>query len=189
MKKFSGSLARRYGTAFFDCVIDSIKKNNSIKIESFIEFSHKMLSVFNKDIVALFSNPALVSSQKKELLLDVLKNIESNDSKCPKLINDFLIVMIDNDRFEVLESTLKYFLQIVDDYLGIKRAILVTANKVTNESEAEFKNLLSTSLNKKIVLESKVDPALRSGFIIKLGNTSVDASLRTRLLNLKESLS
>ena len=84
---------------------------------------------------------------------------------------------------------LNNFLIKADNYIGVARATLVSANKLSEAGRDEFSHALSSVLKKKIVLETKIDESLRSGFIIKVGNTNVDASLRSRLLNLKESLS
>ena len=73
--------------------------------------------------------------------------------------------------------------------LGIARVELVTAHVVSVEEARQFEQALQQSLNKKIVLSQKVDESLKAGYLVRIGNTIVDASLKTRLQGLKEALS
>lgn len=188
MNKFSGPLARRYGTALFECVIESSQKGGSNLFEQYIEASRTLMSFFNKKVTSFFINPTLSIEEKKQLLDTVLSKIFV-DKKIPSELTGFLKLMLENHRFSELQMVLKNFLIRADEYAGVARATLISASKLKEGGESEFSSVLHAALNKTIILDTKVDESLRSGFIIKVGNTNVDASLRSRLLNLKESLS
>lgn len=188
MNKFSGPLARRYGTALFECAIEASQKGDPNLFESYVEASRTLMTIFNKKMTSFFINPTLSIEEKKQLLDTVLNKIFVN-KKIPSELSDFLKLMLENHRFSELQMVLKNFLIRADEYAGVARATIISASKLNENGESEFSSVLHNVLNKKIILESKVDESLRSGFIIKVGNTNVDASLRSRLLNLKESLS
>ena len=52
-------------------------------------------------------------------------------------------------------------------------------------SVAALKDALKASLSKDVALETKVDPALIGGLIVKVGSRMLDGSLRTKLNSLK----
>ncbi|KAB8030884.1 ATP synthase F1 subunit delta [Fluviispira multicolorata] len=189
MKKNSGPIARRYGTALYECAIDASRNGSSLSFEKFADIVRELQATFDKKLLSYFKSPVLTIKEKNELLDIVLSKINTNEKKLPSELKDFLRLMIENARLLELPIVLKDFLIKADEYIGVARATLISANKVTKEGEEDFSSILSSVLRKKIVLETKVDESLRSGFIVKVGNTNVDASLRSRLLNLKESLS
>jgi F-type H+-transporting ATPase subunit delta len=188
MKKFSGPLARRYGTALFECAIDASTKDGSIAFDQFVESSRVLLSLFDKKMTSFFVNPTLSLDEKISLLDTVLDKVFVH-KKIPSELSGFLKLMLENHRFSELQSVLKNFLLRADEHSGIARATIISASALKDAGTADFTSVLHSVLNKKIILETEVDESLRSGFIIKVGNTNVDASLRSRLLNLKESLS
>ncbi|WP_186646377.1 ATP synthase F1 subunit delta [Fluviispira vulneris] len=189
MKKNSGSIARRYGTALYECAIDAAKNSDELSFEKFADTVRELLAIFDKKVLSHFKSPILTIEEKNALLELVLDKIYAKSNKLPAEIKDFLKLMIENDRFSELPIVLNNFLIKADNYIGVARATLVSANNLSDTGREEFSQALSSVLKKKIVLETKIDETLRSGFIIKVGNTNVDASLRSRLLNLKESLS
>ncbi len=188
MKKFSGPLARRYGTALFECAIDASNKVDSAAFEQFVEYSRVLLSFFDKKMTSFFANHTL-SLDEKIILLDIVLEKVFEHKKIPSELSGFLKLMLENHRFSELQAVLKNFLLRADEHSGIARATIISASSFEDGGTAEFTSVLHSVLNKKIILETEVDESLRSGFIIKVGNTNVDASLRSRLLNLKESLS
>ena len=75
-------------------------------------------------------------------------------------------------------------------------AILVTLTnvlgfKVEKEklSEQELEEKLSKKYNKNVTLENKVDETILGGVLVRLGNTLIDGSVKTRLDNIKDQLS
>lgn len=188
MNKFSGPLARRYGTALFECALDASRKGDSSVFNDFVDTARILAAFFTRKMTGFFVNPTLTANEKVELLNSVLDKV-IDGGKVPSEFNEFLKLMIENHRFAEIQGVLKYFLLKADEHLGVARASLTSATKLNDSGMTEFSSVLQAVLNKKVILEAKVDESLRSGFIIKVGNTNVDASLRSRLLNLKESLS
>jgi F-type H+-transporting ATPase subunit delta len=188
MKKFSGPLARRYATALFECAIEASDKDGLNLFDLFVESSRILLLFFDKKMISLFANPTLSLEEKINLLDIVLEKVFENN-KIPSELSYFLKLLLENHRFSILQTVLKNFLLRADEHLGIARATIISASSLNETGTTDFTSVLHSVLNKKIILETEVDESLRSGFIIKVGNTNVDASLRSRLLNLKESLS
>jgi F-type H+-transporting ATPase subunit delta len=80
------------------------------------------------------------------------------------------------------------FLSQTDIRLGVCRAELITARPVSQAQASEFEVHLGKCLNKKTILSSRIDTTLKAGYIVKIGNTLIDASLKTKLSRLKDTL-
>jgi len=181
MKKSSSTLAKRYGKALYECLVEASKKAGTF--EQYVEIVRTLSVAFDKKVATFFANPVLGNVEKNELLNAALQEISL--SKLPLEITNFLQLVLEKNRFEALPAILKYVLAKADDHIGITRATVFSARALPEQSITDFAAALSTTLNKKIVLDTKISPDLYSGFILKVGNMKIDASLRFQLSNLK----
>ena len=189
MKKHSGALARRYGTALYQSIIESIEKNGADYFENVSRSVRLLLSGLNKKVISFFSNPSLTFEEKKIILSDLLDLIfKVDNSSAPTELKSFLILLIDNDRFSEIIPILNFFLKKSDEFLGITRATIISYRPLAGSELSIFSDELTASLKKKVIMSQEVDASLRSGFVLKIGNVNIDASLRARLNSLKESL-
>jgi F-type H+-transporting ATPase subunit delta len=186
MKKFSGPISRRYGTALYETFVQIDKKEPGIfaKITAQIQ---SLSSLLNKDIIKQVANPIL-SQNEKEALIDIfLKKISQKEEVHPFLKSFFKVVVL-NNRFEHISSILNFFLNKSDEFSQIVRARLVSAQPLQNTEQADFENILKSALKKNIVLSSEVDPSLISGYVLRVNNLSIDSSLSHRLNQLSSFL-
>ena len=75
---------------------------------------------------------------------------------------------------------------------SILEAMLFTGHPsnepLTSEQVAALKETLKASVGKDVTLQSRVDPSLLGGLIVKLGSRMIDSSLKTKLQNIKLAL-
>ena len=57
-----------------------------------------------------------------------------------------------------------------------------------NEKIKELETELSKKYNKNVTLENEVDQSILGGVLVRLGNTQIDGSVKTRLNNIKDQL-
>ena len=100
----------------------------------------------------------------------------------------FSNVIIDNSReryiCEIYEKTLDYLY----DKVGVKRGYLFSASKLSDREVADIELALSKKLIARVKLKQKVDPSLIGGIKIALDDKVYDASLKTKLNDLKKHL-
>ena len=58
-----------------------------------------------------------------------------------------------------------------------------------DEKIKELETELSKKYNKNVTLENKVDKSIIGGVLVRLGNTEIDGTIKTRLDELKNQLS
>ena len=60
---------------------------------------------------------------------------------------------------------------------------------LNDEQVAALKESLKAAVGKDVTLQSRVDPSILGGLIVKVGSRMIDSSLKTKLQNMKTALS
>lgn len=177
MRKNTGQIVRRYAAALFESAAEAKA------VEPVAAQAEVLARAFTPDVLGFFVNPGVAETAKAETLASLIEGAKVN----PILAN-FLKLLLANKRMPLVAEILREFLRKSDESLGIARVELVTAHTVGADEARQFEQALAQSLKKKIVLSQKVDESLKAGYLVRIGNTIVDASLKTRLQGLKDAL-
>jgi F-type H+-transporting ATPase subunit delta len=65
---------------------------------------------------------------------------------------------------------------------------VTSAGELPADAVERIRDVLSKRTGKDIVLEVKQDPSLIGGLVTQIGDLVLDGSIRTQLLNMRESL-
>jgi F-type H+-transporting ATPase subunit delta len=102
---------------------------------------------------------------------------------------NFLKVLVDNGREEILEEVLGRYQQLVKEHLGRIEVGVTTAVELSQEQLDRVKERLGRVLEgREIVLETNVDPELIGGVVFRFGGRMMDGSIRGRLESLREGM-
>lgn len=102
---------------------------------------------------------------------------------------NFLKILVDNDRTEILDEVLLRYEDLVKEHLGRVEVELTTAVELSEESLNRVKYKLGKVLDgKDVVLETKVNPDLIGGAVFSFGGQRVDGSVRGQLQSLRERM-
>ena len=102
---------------------------------------------------------------------------------------NFLKVLVDNGREEILEEVLGRYEQLVKEHLGRIEVGVTTAVELSQEQLDRLKERLEgTREGKEVVLETIVDPELIGGAVFRFGGRMMDGSIRGRLESLREGM-
>jgi F-type H+-transporting ATPase subunit delta len=71
---------------------------------------------------------------------------------------------------------------------GEVSADVATAHLLTAEQLNALKDALRVQIGKDVQVNTRVDPALLGGLVVKVGSKMIDSSLRTKLNNLKVAM-
>jgi F-type H+-transporting ATPase subunit delta len=96
--------------------------------------------------------------------------------------------LFDKGRFGYLSSINDFYQKLADELEGIARASLVSATELSSETVDKIRNTLSDKTGKDIILEVEQDPGLIGGIVTRIGDLVLDGSIKTQLLNMRESL-
>ena len=81
------------------------------------------------------------------------------------------------------------FQALVNELNGVEIAKVTTAFPITADLEAKVLAKIKEFSNKTITLENIVDESIIGGFILKMGDQQYNASVSSRLQNLKREFS
>jgi F-type H+-transporting ATPase subunit delta len=126
----------------------------------------------------------------KQYALALLDITEEKDPKgLEEDILKFSQLIKDNNQLNQIDKILYYFKKLYNQRYNIKEAQINTAQKIEEDELEKIQQYLQ-DLNKDETLEFKVNinKEIIGGIVLKYGDKIIDASLKTRLNQLKNSL-
>lgn len=171
-------LAGKYALAIFEIAKerDQVKKtyNQMLKLQKALKE--------NEDLKAFVDNPLVPKISKKEVVHKVFnKDVE------PTLLN-FMLLLVDKDRITLFDHICKEYKNINNEAEGIVEVKVTTARELEAAQEKKVANKVAKLLNKKVVLNKRIDPKIVGGIIIQVGDKLIDGSVSRRLKNMERAL-
>lgn len=91
-------------------------------------------------------------------------------------------------RLSALQDVAKRLGGLADEKAGIVRAKVVSAAPMTEDFYSKLAQKLEAKTRMKVVIERAQDPSLIAGVVTKIGDNTIDGSLKGRLQALERSL-
>ncbi|HKK54216.1 MAG TPA: ATP synthase F1 subunit delta [Patescibacteria group bacterium] len=126
----------------------------------------------------------------KQYALTLLEITEAKEGKnLEESISKFSELLKNNNQINQIDKILYYFQKLYNQKYNIKEANISIAQKIEADELKKIKESLQ-DLNKDESLDFKVDikKEIIGGIVLKYGDKIIDASLKTRLNQLKNSL-
>lgn len=133
----------------------------------------------NRDYQLMLKNPIIKHDKK----LAILKAIFGG--KVSDMTSLFLEIVTRKNREAVLESMPAEFEKQYNLKNNIQKATITTAVPLDSNLRDEFSQLVAKKTGKTIQLEEKVDPSLIGGFVLTIGDTQIDDSIKSSLQRLR----
>jgi F-type H+-transporting ATPase subunit delta len=131
----------------------------------------------------LFFYGGQVPEREKRRAIDALTEGMALSSR------NFLKILSDNGREEILEEVLLRYEKLVKEHLGRVEVEVTTAVELTDEELDRIKERLGRSLEgRDVILQTSVDPNILGGAVFRFGGRMVDSSVRGRLQGLREEM-
>lgn len=127
------------------------------------------------ELSKVMDSPVIKQQVKKEVLQALFAD------KVSEATMNFLHMLVHNRREGMLRDIIRRFVAFYEEKFGIIRAHLTTSVGIDTADEAAIQTKLEAMFKSKIRMESSVDKSLLGGFIIRVGDTQYDASLRRGL--------
>jgi len=173
------AIARRYAKALLligkeDGQIDTYRE----ELDAFAKLIEQ-----EKSLQQVLVNPLYNVDGRKKVLTSVMGQV-----KLSKTMTTFLLFLFDKGRIGFLNNINDFFQKFADELKGVARASLVSATELSSETIDKIRSALSKRTGKDIILEVEQDPELIGGIVTRIGDLVLDGSVRTQLLNMRESL-
>jgi F-type H+-transporting ATPase subunit delta len=130
----------------------------------------------------LFLSSPLIQAEKKVSIFNQLFDYFE------ELSLSFVSLITKNGRENILVEIAASFQDQVKAYKGIVPVTLVSSKKLDENTVNAILAKVKPAVKGEIELTEKIDEEILGGFVVKIGNTQVDASVANQLKNLKQRL-
>lgn len=169
-------IAGRYATALFDLAreagqLDAVARD--------LDQLSAMLAD-SADLTRLVRSPAFGRDEQARAVAALAERAGFQD-----LVRRFLGITATNRRLFALPDIIRDFRSLLSQHRGETLADVTSAVPLNDAQLQQLKSSLSSLGAGNVVINAKVDPGLIGGLVVKLGSRMIDASIRTKLNNLK----
>lgn len=172
------TVALRYSKALFDQDSDKVHLEERLSNFAFILASTKG----HPKLLNFLKAPQIDVEEKKRVLQSLLSG------RSDSAFLHFLYYLIEKGRFKFLQQIASEYRTMVNHYLGVWEAKIITGVPIEPDIEDKLRVKLETFYRKKIRLKKEINPKMIGGAILVVGNEMIDWSIKSRLKKLKETL-
>ncbi|HMQ67412.1 MAG TPA: ATP synthase F1 subunit delta [Ignavibacteria bacterium] len=168
--------ARRYTTALYDVAQEQDKLNG---VTTDIE---KILGLINsnRDLELFFKSPIVSKSKKLALINEIFSGNIS------RLTLDFMILLVNRRREFLLQGLFEDFLNLRKEKEGIVDVLVKTSIPLSDEEKQSMKMKIDSYTRLKGNMRYEIDKSIIGGFVAKINDTILDASIKRQLERLKD---
>ncbi len=173
------NIAKRYARAFFE-----IAEENKT-LEQYYEELRQFSSVVsqNQSLKEFLANPIFEQDNKKKVLEQIISKM-----KLSAMTINFLKLLIDKRRIDVLTDIETCYRQLMDEALRKIRVNVKTAFPISGEMQDYINASLEKVTGKKVEMTVENDPSLLGGIVIGMGDVLYDGSIKNQLNNMRNLL-
>lgn len=174
-----GSIARRYAKALFSLAVEKDRieawSDSLLALGKAVDASAELRDVLQNPAYTRETRAAVVGQLAKAIQLD------ADPAALLQLLGE-------RNRLSGLSAIVTAFREFGDVELGRVRARVTSAVPLDDAAIAAIAQKLSASMQKKVLVERALDPALLGGVVTQVGSVVYDGSLRTQLEHLRSTL-
>jgi F-type H+-transporting ATPase subunit delta len=172
------SAVSTYAEALFQAARDREELDETL--ENLKEFVNALNE--SEELREFFYGPQIPESQKRRAVDGLTEGMGTS-------IRNFLKVLLDNDRTEIVEEVVPPFEARVREYQGKVEVELTTAVELSEEEISEVRDRLGKILEgREVELETHVDANLVGGAVFRVGERRMDSSVRGQLQGLRNKM-
>ena len=173
------SLAGRYASALFDLArderqIEAVGKSLDLLSQALVD---------SRDFSELVSSPLIDREEARKAFAAVATQLSLDLTT-----TNFLGVLAKNGRKNQLLPVIRAFRRLAAEHRGETTAEVVTAHALKDDQLAALKQQLRARAGREVAVETRIDPEILGGIVIKMGSQMIDASIRTKLDRLAQAM-
>jgi F-type H+-transporting ATPase subunit delta len=174
---------QRVGKVYCDALLNAAEEQGRAD-EVLEELRALVDDVFRREpyVEALLSSAALGRERKAEMIRAAF------EGRCSDLLLNFLLVLNDHDRLDLLRSVFASYTVRHGARAGQVFALVKTAVPLPDDQREIIVHRIRDYFQREPVLATEVDSELLGGLIIRMGDWVFDASVRSRLAQIRQQL-
>jgi len=172
-------IADRYARAIFELGVETGQ------LPTITEQVRRFAQVYSgsAELRAVLDNPVIEAEKRDAVLADVALRLglAGNGLNLIKLLAS-------RKKLRVVPDIARRLDRFTDEQAGVVRATVTSAKPMPDSFYQKLVSELEAATARKIVLERREDPTLIAGFITRIGDNTIDGSVRGRLAEIERQL-
>lgn len=164
-------IARRYATALLEAASAA---GNLDRVRADLAFVRSTLAA-QPEARAFFVSPRINPGAKKNVIQSLF------GGRVERTTMSFLTVLVDRRRESYLDEIADSLEHLANLASGLTEAEIRTAVPMDATWQARFVENLQAKLGRRLAATFRVDPDLRGGVVVRIGDTVYDGSIKRRL--------
>jgi F-type H+-transporting ATPase subunit delta len=174
------AIAAPYARAFADVVFEARLNANDVQqqLNDFVAAWRE-----SADLREVFLDPSFPSEQKVAILDKLNARLGMSAQ-----VRNFIAVLIQHNRLDVLDDVLSEYRKEVNRRLGISEVQVTTARPLDANERQGIEQKVAAMTGTQVQATYHEDKSLLGGVVVRVGSTVYDGSVKGRLDRLKEQL-
>ena len=171
-----GGIAQRYATA----ILELAQEDKSVETVERDLTNLRQLIAESPDLTRFVRSPVFTRADHVKGMRAVLGTIDAS-----QLTTRFVLTLCSKRRLFALSDIIRAFQTQLAKIRGEVDAQVTSARALSDSEMSELKAVIKSKLGRDPRLETKIDPAIIGGLIVKVGSRMIDSSLRTKLNSIR----
>jgi len=174
----SARISVRYAKALFDLALEG----------NVVEGVYRDMKSISRlcamdEVKAVIGNPVIPLQKRKDIIIALAGD------EAEKLTVRFIDLMFSHGRGDYLAAAARNFTDLTRRHRGIRQVTLTTAVPVSGELKKELAGLIAGEETGTIEFNEQIDGSVIGGFILRVDDSYIDASVRNRLNKFRKEFS
>ena len=173
-----GKISVRYARALFHLALGK-------GVIEQVSADMKLLYQAIKEVPAFhyfINNPVMPLPEKKKHLHRVFKD------RIHQVTMDFIDLIIKNNRLQYLEGMARQFHDQYKEHQGITEVVMTTVTPLDKSIRERMTGIIKEKTSRQVVYQEVADPGIIGGFVLKIEDEQIDASVATHLQKIRKGL-
>lgn len=164
-------ISTRYASSFLE---SSLQKNLLDIVSADVDFLSKVFSE-NLNLKKAIENPVIKAEVKSSILEEIFRGKIHSETM------NLLLFIIKKSREDLMLSVIEKFKELRDEKLGYLNVNVISAAEFTEAQKGKLQNTLQEMFKKNLRITYNIDEKLLGGFVVKVGDTVFNASIKHQL--------
>lgn len=170
-------VASRYAKALLELAIDQNKVDSVLGDMNFLLSTSREA----QDFQTLIESPIVKSDKKISIFELIFEQFET-------VTIDFLKLVTNKRREALLPQIAEAFEALVKEHKGIVPITITSAVQLDEKTKGIILTKINGAVKGQLEVTEKIDESLIGGFVVRMGDTRIDASVLNQINNLKQRL-
>jgi F-type H+-transporting ATPase subunit delta len=171
--------AERYARAIFEL------GNETGQLSALSEQIERLAQTYLKspDLRSVLDNPLIKEEARDAMLVELAERLGMSE-----LARNTVRVLAQRRRLNELPEIAQLLTKLADERSGVIRASVTTAVEMPEEFFQRLTRELESATGRKIVLQRSLDPSLIGGAVTRIGDNTIDGSIKGKLAEFERRL-